>query len=454
MCWYKLPEELRKEVRMNDVQKRPLSRWFLLLWIVAVYLIELWWGAEFLKRIRLDLFAFLVIFTALHLSLCWVSLTPKSRRLWLVCCFAGQVMIILLIAFLLRSVTPLVTILYLILIEEVIMVLQRRPSAAAIAAGCLLLLPLGASLSLRSAGIWLPGSFLPRGGSDSTWSLLLLLFFLVIPLIPFVVGYLQAYARERDQSFLRQLEAAHTQLADYALRVEDLTLITERQRLARELHDTLAQGLAGVILQLEVANSHLKQDHSKRGQEIVQQAIVRARTALIDARSAIEDLRVGAPDPDDLPEAVQEKVEHFTTTTSIPCDLELAALASTPASLCEHVLRVISEALENVAHHAQAQHVCIRALIEQATLTVEIRDDGCGFDPAAVARQAGHYGLLGLRERARLIGGRLEVVSAPGKGTVLRLCLPMCSPHQSNVPTSMHLEETDTKPGSPGVMQI
>jgi NarL family two-component system sensor histidine kinase YdfH len=431
---------------MNHVQKRPLARWLLLLWVGGIYLTEWWWGNELLNRLKLDLWTLFTLFTALHLSLCWISLTPKLHRLWLVCYFAGQGMILLLITFLLKNGSPLVIILYLMVIQEVIMVFQRRRSAAAIAAGYLLLPAV--SMGLRSAGV------LPSAGDHSSGWLLLLPLFLVIPLIPFVVGYLQASARERDQNLLRELEVAHSQLAAYAIRVEDLTLVTERERLARELHDTLAQGLAGLILHLEVANSHLKQRHSRRGQEIVQQAIVLARTALIDARSAIDDLRVGSLSPGDLPEAVQEKVEHFTTTTSLPCDLDLAALTMTPASLCEHVLRVISEALENVARHAQAQRVCIHAQVSQTTLKVEIRDNGCGFDPAAVAKQAGHYGLLGLRERARLIGGHLEVVSAPGKGTVLRLCLPTCPPQQSTFPAQMQSETPCSKQGSSQALSV
>jgi NarL family two-component system sensor histidine kinase YdfH len=431
---------------MNKVRKRLICHWLLFLWIGAIYLTEWWWGNELLKRFKLDLWALFTIFTALHLSLCWISLTPKLHRLWLVCYFAGQGMILLLITFLLKNGSPLVIILCLMVTEEVIIVFQRRRSAAAMAAGYLLLPAV--SMGLRSVGV------LPSVGDHSSWSLLVLALFLVIPLIPFAMGYLQASARERDRSLLRELEIAHSQLAAYAMRVEDLTLVTERQRLARELHDTLAQGLAGLILQLEVANSHLKQSRTRRGQEIVQQAIMRARTALIDARCAIDNLRLDAVCPDDLPEVVAEKAEHFTTATSIPSDLDLTALASTPASLCEHVLRVISEALENVARHAQAQRVCIHALVEQTTLTVEIRDDGCGFDPAAVARQAGHYGLLGLRERARLMGGALEIVSTRGKGTVLRLSLPTSAPHQSALLARPHREVPDAKHGSSEVLAV
>ena len=103
----------------------------------------------------------------------------------------------------------------------------------------------------------------------------------------------QADARVKAQELLAELEAANRRLTESADQIEDLTLANERQRMARELHDTLAQGLAGLILQLEAADSHLASGHPDRAQAIVQQAMTRARETLAESRRAIDGLRAG-----------------------------------------------------------------------------------------------------------------------------------------------------------------
>ena len=110
----------------------------------------------------------------------------------------------------------------------------------------------------------------------------------------------QARARVQTQRLRQELEQAHRQLADDAVRLEELTRAAERQRMARELHDTLAQGLAGLILQLEAVKAHLVAGREERALEIVIQAMGRARTSLTTARSAIDDLRTETMTPTDL----------------------------------------------------------------------------------------------------------------------------------------------------------
>jgi len=92
----------------------------------------------------------------------------------------------------------------------------------------------------------------------------------------------------------------------------------------------------------------------------------------------------------------------------------------TPPQLCEHVLRVIGEALSNVARHARARHVSVEAKVAEEWLSIRVQDDGQGFDPASVELHSGHYGLLGLQERAQMVGGSLLLSSAQGAGTALR----------------------------------
>jgi len=220
------------------------------------------------------------------------------------------------------------------------------------------------------------------------------------------------------------LEAAHAALANYAARMEELTLANERQRLARELHDTLAQGLAGLAMQLDVVDALLSEENLKEAQEVVQQAMARSRATLAGARKAIDDLRSDGSVTFDCCEAVQEEILHFTSATGIACHADLAALATAPSPFHEHMLRVVTEGLLNVARHAQAHQVWVHAIHQDGTLTIEIHDDGIGFDTSHEATRTGHYGLLGLRERARLIGGYLEVESASDMGTTIRFSLP------------------------------
>src|SRR6266566_1169903 len=247
----------------------------------------------------------------------------------------------------------------------------------------------------------------------------------VLPAFVLVVVYAlrQARARVQTQRLLQELEQAHRQLADDAVRLEELTRAAERQRMARELHDTLAQGLAGLILQLEAVKAHLIAGREERALEIVIQAMGRARTSLATARSAIDDLRTETMTPTDLAHALEEEIGRFTAATGIPCITQLPCLVLAPETFGESIVRMISEGLLNVARHAQASQIWICVTQQDQGLTIEVRDNGLGFDPAALP-QSGHYGLLGLRERARLLGGQFALLTAPGEGTTLRFLLP------------------------------
>jgi len=249
----------------------------------------------------------------------------------------------------------------------------------------------------------------------------------IIPMIIFVVVYVTLYirqleAREQAQALLTELEAANRQLSEYAAQVEDLTIAAERQRMARELHDTLSQGLAGLILQLEAADAHLSKERPERAQEIIAQAMEQARATLANARRAIGDLRSSVDTVPGLEQALETEVKRFEQATGLPCDLDVQLNSEPPKSVTETGLKIVSEGLTNVARHAQASHAWVKVDEMEAQLRLEIRDDGQGFDPGAV--EAGHYGLLGMHERARLAGGTLDVSSEKGQGTALKVCLP------------------------------
>jgi len=250
----------------------------------------------------------------------------------------------------------------------------------------------------------------------------------VIPMILFVVVYVtlyvrQAEAREQAQMLLTELEVANRQLSEYATQVEDLTITAERQRMARELHDTLSQGLAGLILQLEATDAHLSKERPERAQEIIAQAMEQARETLADARQAIGNLRSSVDYVPGLEQALGAEVKRFENATGLPCELEVHLNSEPSSPIVETGMRIVSEALTNVARHAQASHAWVRVEETNSQLCLKIRDDGQGFDPEAV--EAGHYGLLGMRERARLMDGTLDVVSERGNGVAIKVCLPL-----------------------------
>lgn len=238
----------------------------------------------------------------------------------------------------------------------------------------------------------------------------------------FVGGFFVLYTRLTHMH--TALETAYVRLEAASTRIEALTLITERQRMARALHDTLAQGLAGIILQLGVVQAHAREQQYDDIQMILEQTLASARETLTTARGAIDDLRVPLPSPGDLAQTAQEEIRRFTLMTGIPCAAELDLLSQVPPAHATQVVGVIREGLTNVARHAHAHQAWIRISRDGQALRLEIGDDGAGFDPARVGKQPGHYGLLGLQERAHLAGGRFAVLSAPGQGTRVQITLP------------------------------
>jgi NarL family two-component system sensor histidine kinase YdfH len=121
---------------------------------------------------------------------------------------------------------------------------------------------------------------------------------------------------------------------------------------------------------------------------------------------------------------VREEADRLSRTAGVECTMQLDALAGVPDAAGEHVLATIVEAVSNVTRHAQASQVQIKAVKRDDSVVITVLDDGVGFD-IAQTQPAGHFGLLGLRERARLTGGRLEIHSTPGHGTRLVLRVPL-----------------------------
>jgi NarL family two-component system sensor histidine kinase YdfH len=235
-------------------------------------------------------------------------------------------------------------------------------------------------------------------------------------IILFMVMFNQLFAqRQKAMELAERLESANAQLAASNAKIGSLTLQNERQRIARELHDTLAQGVSGLVLQLEAVKAHLASNRSDRATEIVEHAITHARRTLAESRAAIDDLRAA---PENIAETVRENIERFKQATGLPCDMEISIHENRlPDETVNHALNILRESLTNAARHAQATQVHVKWSIQHQTLELEVRDNGKGFDTAQPA--SGHYGLVGMQERARLAGGELKVESSKA-GTCVR----------------------------------
>ena len=182
----------------------------------------------------------------------------------------------------------------------------------------------------------------------------------------------------------------------------------ERTRLAREIHDTIAQGLAALTLQIETALRNVGNDPA-RVRERLEQALTTARTSLDEARRSVSTLRAGATDGKPLAQALAALAREFTSESGIPVDLESSGDCPLPKETEGELFRIAQQALANVRQHAAARNVGITLTCRKKAATLVIEDDGRGFDARNVA--AGRHGLIGMRERARAAGGTLRLTT-------------------------------------------
>ena len=199
----------------------------------------------------------------------------------------------------------------------------------------------------------------------------------------------------------------------------------ERARLAGEVHDGPAQALANAIFQVDYVERIVETDPALARAELRYLRDM-LRRQLGDVRAVVSQLRPPLLDELGLNASILDAVEHMRTLTGLPIgtalDAETDALSGGTATV---VLRVVQEALQNVHKHAAASSASVATRIEGADWVVEVTDDGRGFDPGAIAAHGRrNYGLQFMRERAELIGARLDVRSRPDGGTVVRLAIP------------------------------
>ena len=201
----------------------------------------------------------------------------------------------------------------------------------------------------------------------------------------------------------------------------------ERQRMAREIHDTLAQGLTGIITQLEAAK---QTGHDAEHERRIDNATRLARDSLAEARRSVQALRPQALEDSKLPEALASEVARWSVTSGVAGEVETTGDARPLHPEVEvTLLRVAQEALANVAKHARASRAGVTLSYMEDVVTLDVRDDGTGFtapQPAASGRPAtdGGFGLIAMRQRVTRLAGQLEIESEPGAGTAVSASLP------------------------------
>jgi signal transduction histidine kinase len=232
-----------------------------------------------------------------------------------------------------------------------------------------------------------------------------------------------AEANRALQASLAENAELHAQLVAQA---RQSGVVDERQRLAGEIHDTLAQGLVGIITQLQAAEqTRARPQESSRH---LQLASTLARSSLNEARRSVRALRPEQLEQATLVEALGDLVETWSQQSSITAELDVVnppvpAGADTEAA----IFRITQEALSNIAKHAAATKVRVTLTYLEDELLLDVADNGVGFPSASRTSRADGYGLEGMRRRAERTGGRLTIESTLGTGTTVNVCVPVAA---------------------------
>ena len=203
-------------------------------------------------------------------------------------------------------------------------------------------------------------------------------------------------------------------------------VLGERTRLAREIHDTLAQGFVGISSQLDAVAMCLLEDAGAARQHL-DLARKMARHSLTEARRSVMDLRASALEGQDLAAALQSGMRLWTAGSGVDVQVDVTGQQNAlPQEMEQHLLRIAQEAVNNALKHASAGRIAIRLHMEARKLYLRIVDNGRGFEERDIfSSLGGHFGLMGMRERAERLGGELRLETQPGSGTTVEVTAPL-----------------------------
>lgn len=206
-----------------------------------------------------------------------------------------------------------------------------------------------------------------------------------------------------------------------------MAVTEERNRMAREIHDTLAQGFTGIILQLEATEQALGET-SDDVQKHLNQARSLARKSLQEARRSVWNLSPQALEQLRLDEAIQHEVDRFRQDHAVDATFTLSGKKrDIPPEAASALFRICQESLSNIAKHAQAKAVEVGLKYAPGEIEFSIKDNGVGFDmdPEGRVGKGGGYGLISMRERALRQNGKFEIQSEKGLGTMIKVSIPL-----------------------------
>lgn len=243
-----------------------------------------------------------------------------------------------------------------------------------------------------------------------------------VTLILATVVMMLAEAQRRKQ---RELAEANVKLAEQAVLMEQLATSRERNRLARELHDTLAHSLSGTAVQLQAVGTLMQVDVAAASAEL-RSAQSQIKAGLTEARRAISALRASPLEELGLVEAIRQRANIISERSGIPITTTMDSPPSLSQVVAQTLYRIVDEALVNAEKYSQASHIDIMLRVVGGGVVLTIADDGVGFEQGAVSdfgelRDTEKYGLRGMHERAQLIDGELNIASVLGHGTTIQL---------------------------------
>jgi len=236
---------------------------------------------------------------------------------------------------------------------------------------------------------------------------------------------------ELSQALANQAMLA-IQLTRLSAQSRQSAVMAERNRIARDIHDTLAQGFTGVILQLEAVEEATSQRLAGKAGEHLTRAGELAREGLREARRSVWALRPRTLEERDLCEALRELIQKVTAGTTVRAEFTVEGKPrALPLEWEDNLLRIGQEVLTNALRHAQASKFSTQLAFDDEEVRLSLRDNGSGFDPAG--RHDG-FGLQGMRERVEGMGGQLSIQSASGEGTLISIAVPLAEAFQSAEP--------------------
>jgi signal transduction histidine kinase len=223
-------------------------------------------------------------------------------------------------------------------------------------------------------------------------------------------------AKQETQVLLAELQDAHRQLQLYTAQAEELAVLEDRNRLARNLHDSVSQTIFSMRLTAEAARLLLEQDQAKAGEQLARLQEL-SESALTAMRALIHELRPTAIAEQGLIPALRRLLTLLERQHGLSTTFDVSGEPDLSDEQAEQIYRIVQEGLNNVVKHARTDRAVVSARFEKDHHVIQIEDRGRGFNPERVAEKPQSIGLASMRERVESLGGTLKIVSSPGQGT-------------------------------------